>query len=92
MEVLKITSTCLFVVGLGVPKYFRNKALVLFVSTFMAVALFYIGFGKEILNFIINRNIGVLSIGFACFNLAALFMGCWLSCIIHETISALCSF
>ncbi|AHL28917.1 hypothetical protein EHEL_040075 [Encephalitozoon hellem ATCC 50504] len=86
MDVLKVTSTYLFILGLGVPKHFKNKALMLFTSTLMAVAFFYIGFGYEILNFIVNGNIRILSVGFVCFNLTAFFAGVWISCMVHEVV------
>ncbi|CCI73922.1 ECU04_0155 [Encephalitozoon cuniculi GB-M1] len=88
MEVLKDTSTCLFVTGLDVPKYFKNKALVLFASTFMVVFFFYIGFGYEALSIILTRNLQVFGVGFVCFNLAAFFAGAWVSCIVHEVAMA----
>lgn len=86
MEVLKISSVIFFIIGLRSPKYFKNKQPLLFVSVIMAVLLFYIGLGWEMLSFIINGRIKIFSIGFFCFNLAAFFMGVWLTSMFHELV------
>lgn len=84
MEALKITSTLFFILGLGLPKYFKNRACLLFASAALAVVSFYIGLGHEVLSFIVDRKIKVFSTGFVCFNLTALFTGSWISCMVCE--------
>lgn len=88
METLKICATVLLIVGLGIPRRVRNKAPLLFVSAVLSVVLFYIGLGREFLNLIVDGSVKVFSIGFVCFNLMALFFGCWIACMAHELLDA----